>query len=247
MTTSDLKTHVQELLRENKFQRSFDLLWGNISRESNSFSILTNLAGSWRETKDEYQQGIIGSDDKARRFSQSRTALLEFVNDLKDGDLKEIKEDKIATRLLVITPSKDTEKAMCLFFPFEYFRDIVFVRDERHQDEIEDEDDAARTKYDGVYSVVLNDKYQLKIKDDDLVVFDNFEHPRIEITEVDRLSQLEKLKWVLNNTDCFIIWFGSYGEIVKENNDRIYAANFRFALYARIKEMIDFLKYYHGA
>ncbi len=219
MTTTDLKHKMDDFIKENDFKGSFDLLWKWVRRESTLFSSIVNYQANWKSVRDGYNQSLIDHPEKEKAFALIRKGLLDLAGDLQDSDLKEADADKISTRLLILTPNQNTENEMRLFFPFEYFRDVEFVFDET---------------------------YKGLVEDTDLIIFDNFKHPEIEVEEEVRQSQVKKLDWILKNTKCFVVWFGSYGEFVNRHNDRIYAANFRFALYARINEMINFLTYYRG-
>jgi len=220
MTPDTLKIKVQGLISDNKHIEVIALLWKEIKRDSPSFNTLTLISGRFRGAKTDYMHGTIDYETNKRDISSVSAALLELSGSLNIKDLAEVDSDKISTRLMLITPTDESEVEMRLFFPFEYFRAVEIAGDD--------------------------DRYQSIIDDEDLIIFDNFAHQRVEVGEPIRKRQFEKLDWVLKNTACFIIWFGDYGEIVKLHNDRIYAANFRFALYARIREMLDFIKYYKG-
>ena len=129
------------------------------------------------------------------------------------------KEGIIEESILLLSPSLDSEKEMLAYLPFDYFPKLQTAQEEDYQQ-------------------IAN---SFKI-----IIFDYFDHNGIIIESEIRSTQTNKLQWLLKNTDCYIIWFGTHNDMVRENSDRIYAANFRFALYARIREMIDFLKYYSG-
>jgi hypothetical protein len=239
MNAVELKTQIQDFLSDNDFQACFDMLWERVGRESSTFSTLINLKGQWTDIKNAYNQNRISYDDQSRTLSRINEALSDLVNRIQNNDLKEPSSDKIATRLLIISPTRETIEEMQAFFPFEYFRETVFIYDDRY-DDVEESD---RLK-DSI-EVWINQSYENKIDENDLVIFDHFEHKRFVVDGDRRAIQLEKLEWILVYTACYIVWFGNYGDIVKQHNDRIYAANFRFALYARIREMIDYLKYYN--
>ncbi len=74
-----------------------------------------------------------------------------------------------------------------------------------------------------------------KIFDDaDLILFDDKERSD---------SSKKKLKEILDNNN-YVIYFGHpFPLSIKDYGDRAYFANSIFSLYARIKEMLDFLKY----
>jgi len=81
----------------------------------------------------------------------------------------------------------------------------------------------------------------------DLVIFDHYNHADVQVEDEVREIQVKKLRWLLDYTDDYgeryVVWFGGHSDIVRDNPDRIYAANSRFALHARIREMLEFLKY----
>jgi len=243
MTSVELKAQLEYLVPESKIQESIDLLWEWVRRESLWWRDVADCKGMWTDVEMDYANNRINSSERQQQRTRIRSNLLDLVKKLKDSDVKDDTSHKIATRLLVITPTKATIEEMQAFFPFEYFRDTVFVYDDRYDVKGDDEDE--NLKNIGIH-IWMNESYREEIADSDLVVFDNFEHKRITVDEQRRNLQTEKLKWVLTNTECFIVWFGNYDQIVNQHNDRIYAANSRFSLYARILEMLDFLKIYRN-
>jgi len=49
----------------------------------------------------------------------------------------------------------------------------------------------------------------------------------------------------MEGIDCYILYFGAHFSINREKYaDKVYFANSIFSLYARIREMLDFIKYY---
>lgn len=83
----------------------------------------------------------------------------------------------------------------------------------------------------------------------DLVVFDNrdlpFESDKLEKPAKAKIKQrTAKMDVVVKASSKFIIHYGNRLNWVNDNRDRVQAANFQFSLYARIKEMLDFMDAY---
>lgn len=216
MKATELRQLCTEAISGNLFEEAYDLLWKWL-KTGNKQQRLVLLKARWIAVKQEYDQGTIPIEDKRREHNIILSALLNLAGEVTDADLEEFQGNKIDTSLLVITPNNETRVEMSRFFPFEYFRDVKFPTEENYQSEIDDED---------------------------LVIFDHFEHNNVVIDEMTRMAQIDKLTWILDNSECYVVWFGAYGDLVSKYKHRIYAANFQFALYARIREMIEFIHFF---
>ena len=76
---------------------------------------------------------------------------------------------------------------------------------------------------------------EYKFNDDDkqlIIVFDG------RTKNVDELMT----EYLKKKESAFLFFLGEYSNVVKENRERVYAANSKIALYARIKELIDYIK-----
>lgn len=220
--TQNLLDATRNFINAGESEKAFDLVWERLSPKSSFKNDFAVLNGRRRDVERENMRGKMDYEVFSRQINQITSDFLGFVNRLSDDDLDLIRDpDKISAHLFVLTPTEDTTVAMSQFFPFEYFREVEFENEKGYQ---------------YLDSNCMNT----------VVVFDHYNHKGVEVDIEQREAQLTKLKWILNNRTCQIVWFGGYHEIVKENSTRIGAANFPFTLYARIREMLDFLKYYQG-
>ncbi len=80
----------------------------------------------------------------------------------------------------------------------------------------------------------------IEVDDYKIILFD----PSFE----DTATESKLLDYFLEETNAYIIYFLKFLDKEKKEiySDRIYFANSIFSLYARIKEMLDFIKYYQG-
>jgi len=207
-------------VKEGEIEKAIDLVWERLSANSSYKNDFALLNARLQDTKRDSLRNVIDNDVLSRQKSKIINDFLQLVGLLTNADLDDAQNpDKIAFPLFVLTPNVDTQAAMQKFFPFEYFREIMFDK---------------KDDYLGLNSSLSTT----------LVIFDHYNHDGIEVSLELRDTQMKKLKWIIDNTTCSIVWFGDNNDIVKDNRKRIGAANFPFTLYARIKEMIDFLKYY---
>jgi|GEM_PF-4578262 hypothetical protein len=218
----EFKKQAEEFICESDLTPAFDLVWDRLSAKSTYQSNFRVLEGRWKDITHAQRIGTITFAEVSQHKSQVREAFLSFIKNLPDADLDTIRNpDKIAARLFILTPTDTSEAAMHQFFPFEYFREVEFDREE---------------SYKTLASAGMNT----------VVIFDHYNHEDVEVNTEQREAQLEKLRWLLRETTCPIVWFGDRHEMVSIYSKRIGAANFPFTLYARIREMLDFLKYYQG-
>ena len=88
----------------------------------------------------------------------------------------------------------------------------------------------------------------------DLVIFDNRDIPpcfsKNKLEELDNeikslvLQRIEIMESVVKNSSKFIIHYGDFFYWINLNRERIQAANSQFSLYARTKEVIEFVNTY---
>lgn len=212
----------QNSVKDGKLEKAIDIVWERLSAKSPLKSDFATLNGRWKDVEREELLGKIDFETFSRQRNKISSDFLNFVSMLSDDDLDLIRDpDKIAAHLFVLTPTDTTAAAMSKFFPFEYFRQVEF----------ENEFDYQTLDTSGHNTIV---------------VFDHYSHEGVVVSPEQREIQLTKLRWILANRAFQIVWFGGYHDMVKENSTRIGAANFPFTLYARIREMLDFLKYYQG-
>lgn len=231
MTFEEFKNEVRQI---PQIDEAFGKVWEHVDTQSPVFDDFRILQNNWEDAKRAYHQNLIDYAIYSGINAKTRSGILNFINSLLEKDFQAKRSDeKIAARILVISPNLLSEAAIVTFFPFEYFRQVDFAQYDDNwppgQNRATDESNLA--------------PWQQSIYAADLVIFDNYAHPEVQVEDEIRKIQMEKLLWLLNYTDRCVVWFGGHNEVVSQNPDRIYAANSRFALYARVREMLEFLKY----
>lgn len=71
----------------------------------------------------------------------------------------------------------------------------------------------------------------------DLVIFDNYPHGAPDDTP-------ELLRYYLEQTQPYVLYFGQQLNLLWQYPEKAYFANSIFSLHGRLREMIEFLKYY---
>jgi hypothetical protein len=216
---SKLKDQTNIYVRDGKIGKAFDLVWDYLKPGTNLNADLSLLSGQLKTLERRYHKGLLDAEMYHRQLFQITDGFTQFIQHIQLEDLLAERDgNKIQTPILVLTPTAETAAAMEAFFPFDYFKDAEFD-----------------------YS---DTSYQELAKEENLIIFDIYGHKGVPVTENQITAHREKLTWLLENTDRLIVWFGGHDKVVLDNAERIYAAGFRFSLYARIKEMLDYLTYY---
>ena len=157
-------------------------------------------------------------------------ALLGFIQELTEADVRQqetAKKQGIKNPILVLTATVEAQTYLSAFFQETNFTNVV---------------------------VQLQANAPTAIIGYDLVIFDNrdlaecpksFLLNKLALPEqtaiLERIALMDTLK---ANTTCLFIHFGEFLYWVSENRERVHAANSKFSLFARSKEMIDFINTY---
>jgi len=222
MSIRHIIPNLNNLLGEGKLTDFFKVLSPHFDSKFSKTEDLRLLQSQWSTLDREYYLNKIDLKEFLRLKTEIVGGLQWVMSSLDTEFLNRSNEiDSIEGRLLLLTPTSETEKIMIEYLPFERFPERESVLDETYKDP----------------------KLIESIK---IIVFDHFKHLKVKVESQTRIVQIAKLQWLLTNTKLYVIWFGTNNEIVEKNNARIYAVDSPFALYSRIREMLNFLKYYRG-
>lgn len=185
MKFEDFKKNIRQLTAANEIEDALDKMFNHVRTGVTIQDDITSLRGECSSINRAFRKGLISFEEFNRHQNRNRDGILSILKDILIQHYEEKPSlEKITAKLFVLTPTAESEKEMKKFFPFEYFREVEFVLDET---------------------------YQQAVQAYDLVIFDNYPHPGVEIEVVFRETQIQKLQWLIDSTDCYIVWFGGSG------------------------------------
>ena len=90
------------------------------------------------------------------------------------------------------------------------------------------------------------DNYKIIVFDNtDLMDEQEAERSNLRISQENKRSdRIIQMDYCVSRSACFILHYGNQFSWVNENRARAHAANSKFALYARLKELVDFIEAY---
>lgn len=216
MALSDFKKDLVRRIPAD-IQEVLRILDRHIKPESPRYKDILLLNGRYSDVQREARMGTLDMDEKWRQFSKVREALVDVVNAIQPEDMREHKD----FRILVVCKD-DTDK--------EYMQQYI---------------DALPLSA----KVIRTDSY-VPPNEFALIVFDAHSLGAIPKFEtLDGLNQADKrhielLKAYLEKAPKYLLYFGEFNFILNQYREITNAANNKFSLYARIKEMKDFMEEY---
>ncbi len=220
MTPQELLAQIQEDLESKTLKHIFARLKEAMKAESEYYDQYILMRGRFNEANESMNTGVLSFPDYQVQVSQIKSAVLSFARKLEAKDLKgeakEVKLDMIPDPVLVVCSSEESQKEMRTFFELLDFADVKLVQGEAGLGE----------------------------KAYDLVVFDNRDLPTGRDLSAGDQARLQTrtalMQKYLDVGKEYLVHFGEFLPFVSQNRGQVQAANSKFTLYARIKELLDF-------
>lgn len=222
ITVSDVKQQVNGWIKNGNIETAFTELEKLISPESDLQTHLIIFQSRLSDLIADKHEGTLTDTNFRSKKVAITAALLAFVKDLeaKDVNLEEHKEEEIRERILVIC-KESRESYMETFFSQYYFKNVSyhFFTEEK-------------LDLSGIDLVILDYNY-LKLKHG-------------EKLPIEERNRLERYLLKIDDSNAYLLYFGKqmpFG-LADKYSTKAYFSNSVFSLYARIGEMLDFIKYY---
>jgi hypothetical protein len=227
MSIRELKREINTLIGDDSLEKAFEVLTQHFDGTGEPARDVTLLKMQLNRASKSFNiNGTLQSGEYKIERNRIAASLFDFVGNLDPNTLDKTNAfPVIDQRLILLTATDETERAMAAYLSLTFFPKL-------------------ESYFDDTFKAVFNNSNDPD--HDILVVFDHFEHEGIQVEPDAQINHTQRLEWLLNETGCYILWFGPHHNMVAANNKRMYAANFRFALYARIQEMLDFMQRYQG-
>jgi hypothetical protein len=231
MNSSIFQTQAQDLLRQNKFERVF----AHCSQYLGSAQALNTallLEAQYNDLKNEVLQGLSGDQDATARKNRLRKHLLDFIQSIESTDLKAQPHTDfdaiLQSAILVVCPSPAQQsQARALFgrLPFQNI-DIQILS---HYTEA------------GHYKLLVFDNTDLPFCNSITMLANMSEKALIEQRVALMGEFLAQSKRPLVHWGDILYWLQD-----KKIREYVQAANSKFTLYARMREVLDFMNDYQA-
>ena len=220
---------IKDHLKKDDLQAGFNLLDDNLQGNGDKHTQFLMLNHRYNRNKTVFFNDTLAYDKYCQEDNKIVQALMHLVGSITESDLKTevtFQHKAITNPILVICSSETSQNYMQEFFNLLNFKKAKVIVSSRLED----------------------------VTDFDLVIFDNRALKDCPASGVlESLSQPEKeriqarvnlMSSYLSDTDKFLVHFGERLYWINDNRERVYAANSKFALHARVGEMLDFINSY---
>ncbi|MFK7797548.1 MAG: hypothetical protein AB8E82_08850 [Aureispira sp.] len=230
MGIKKLKEKLQDLFEANKVKTALSLLKKELDREREKYTQFLSLSRRFNQVQDQRMANTIDFNNGNIELNKIGGAILDFIETLDSSDLGQASQFVHLEVLNEIVVFSKIDKAEKVKF---FFNQLNFSNISVHS--IEE------------FKNVDYDQF-------DLIIFDNRDIPpcfsKNKLEELDKeiktllLQRIEIMESVIKDSSKFIIHYGEFLYWLNFNRERIQAANSQFSLYARTKEVIEFVNTY---
>lgn len=191
------------------------ILDGHLKSDVSNYAELINLTAQHSEIHRSFNLGILGIDEKMKFLSRIWKALIELVDRIEDEDVSISKSFK----LLVISKDEPDRQYMQQYFDALPITAHVI----------------STTSYFPPcnYSLVCFDAHSIGM------VRNQGEYDKLTEEQKTHLSLLMEY---LEKAPKWLVYYGEQNYLINNFRETTNAANNKFSLYARIKEMMDFME-----
>ncbi len=215
-----LAQKIKQIISNTKLEKAFEYLDACLKTEGEVYDDFVLLKNRFNKNKKEFLGEIIDYNIYTNQDNKITVSLLHFLNTLNDNDLKEEAshiehKNEITNPILVICENETAQKQMQGFFEVLHFTKVDVKVLQAFQ---------AAANYD---LIIFDNRGLIGEKDE---------------TKIDKRIQL--MEAYSSKSDLFFIHLGGYLPWLNDKRERFHAANSKFALFARVQEMIAFINRY---
>ena len=216
---------ILQLLQKGQLVLAFQLLQHLL--ESNTHQkALSALKTEYNQLQDEHLKELIEWDAYVDRRQSIIHELTQLSRNFQSADTDSaLSWNKDGTPLLAITyDHREVEKLEDFFAKFAFTQVDVCTWDKK-------------TGFDN-YKIIVFDNTDLMDEQD-------AESSNLRISqEKKRNDRIIQMDYCVSRSACYILHYGNQFSWVSDNRARAHAANSKFALYARLKELVGFIEAY---
>ena len=177
---------------------------------------LTLILGSYNSIL--RQEFLTDTTEFRREISKITKSILELVQQLEAADVSE----GVFIETFLIICNSDKRSDMEDFFGDKYFPNAEFIN---YGDALPK----------GIYDVII-------LEDEDNIINQTVDNKSMKTPTEKNKNRCEQMKAYLESSDAYFLYIGNRFTLGYEK--RVYFSNSRFSIYARLKELLDYIKYY---
>ena len=228
MLLEELKMNIGKLVAKNNEKQACVHLKKEISYDSSKYVEFTLLLSRYNTCYTDRYAGFKNYKKVRRELRVINNDLLHFVETLEQLDLDSndiVGYKEVKNPILVLTINERVEDLHTFFMQLNF-----------------------------VNVIVKPIGWEINIDRFDLIVFDNQDlgickdEKDLSVLSEEKQTlikgRIQRMDNVVKNSNKFIIHFGGMFYWVGKNRKRVHAANSQFSLYARTKELVDFINTY---
>ncbi len=238
MKLADLQQNVEDFMEVGDLAHAINLLKLNILRESIHREDLLSIAINYENVLRDFSGSIIAYEDFHQFRARTNKALIDLNNKLQEKDISlerpqaslsiqnediiqgEPDEKIILNHILTLSVDKDWEQNLHLFLNPEFFPNATPTSMSDLPTENQQRD-----------IVIFNAMH----------ISEEVRYSRLQGSQKSWFDDLEKL---VKTTDHLILYYGPTYDKINEWRYRVASANSPFTLYARLKELANFITIY---
>lgn len=214
---TDIKKQYINLLQDGKLKDCLQKLTDTLA-DGDTRNVLSSLRGQYNRLLNEKGKGVISFDEYRREENRIDEAVRSLVNTLKPIDISE--NIFAQTFLIICNPNKLDE--MKAFFGKKYFPNAEFCN-------------YGEPFPKGIYDIIV-------LEDENNIINQISKNKGTEMPTEENALRRKQMKVYLDASDAYFLYIGNRFTLGYEQ--KVYFANSRFSIYARLKELLDYKKYY---
>ncbi len=229
MKVQEFQQALFDLIESSRLERALKELKENLRTDIELWVYSLSLSREYNKLLDRYYSGLLSYSEMSISETRITEALIRLIGKISVGDLKDTPmvhpPQGIANPILVVSRNEEKDE-LSDFFQKLGFSSVSFGAG----DLLKDQEDVDLVIFDN------RDLQDCRTKDD---------LTKIPVEERQKIEQREEMmQSLIEKTPRLLLHYGGQSYIVSKNRNRVYAANSSFSLYARTKEIIDFINAY---
>lgn len=224
------KRELEDLYAGNKVKSIFGLLKDKLGRTSEKYPAFLAISQRFNQLQDERMSGRIDYQTANITANNIGLSLLHFIRTLTKVDIQTVPKmvhQELPNQLLILTENEQPEKIA------DFFKQLNLPNITVHKTSL------LETLEFNKYDVIIFDNRDLVVCFNQQVL--NGVLPAAKTIIEDRINKME---FLIQHSTKFIVHYGNQLFWINGHRERVQAANSQFSLYARTKEVIEFINTY---
>lgn len=217
------RQQLNQHLAANQIDNAFILLVKQVQRSSPFFTDVLIHSAQWNDLSQQQRRGVISEDNRRLETNKLLQSLIELGKNLPQEDWihESNPEQHDAVPILAICKDMHDLREMHDYFARLPIVDISYAVQEAY------DPPPAGTR------LLLFANHQIGTVEKGRVSYNDEEQKRLTLMQT-----------YLEHTNLYGVHYGKFWDQMDSLRDRLHAANSRFALFARVKEAVEYVRYF---